>query len=489
MTKNGIPIQFIDLNSSALLIHGMSDQKTYHVLMLALICTFVVRAGAVEGESRHTQDSVISSDKLTLEFNLLGVQYLSESPADSNFQQQAEAEFQFEKQGPIVLKAYSVAGTFTLEKSSYVAVPELYAGISSANTESFVIAGRKIQNFSFVDKNENLGLYNSNFTTDFINFRQQGLTGIHAQAQSGPFGIYAGYYPLYFPNQGPQVYEENGEIRSSNRWAQRPPTRFKFGSSERKIIYSIRDYEIGEIVRNSGESASIFWGNSSDRPRVKVSYARKPVNEIPLTRETYGTTTNFQGQVKLSPVVTYGQVQSVDVNLDTNKFKTTFSFLEDRVFNKTAAVDETLQFLSPLRIYGAWVSADLSDYFKREISTEVSYSEVSGGEVKDLLSDGRDSLFTFSSQRARFKRPLSLALKTELFVVSQRVVTSKIKWTYDTAVRGTLLSGLVAYQPLEKLNVNIGFDVLGVEQNRSEDNFLQDKQANDRVYGGLEYVF
>ena len=489
MTKNGIPWLFIDSNSSPLLILGMSDQKFYRVLILAVVSSFAVRADAVESQSRYTQDGAIFEDKLNLEFNIRGVQYFSESPADSNFQQQAEVEVLFEKQGPILLKTHGVVGTFTLEKSSYIAIPELFAGISAVDTKSFVIAGRKIQNFSFLDRNENLGLYNSNFTNDFINYRQQGLTGVHAQAQSGLFGVYAGYYPWYFPSQGPQVYEQNGEIRSSNRWAQRPPSRFKFGSSEREIVYAIRAYEIDEIVRSSGEGASIFWGSSSDRPWVKVSYARKPVNEIPLTRETYGTTTNFTGQVKLSPVVTYGQIQSVDINLDANRFKTTFSYLEDRVFNQTAATDETLQFLSPLRIYGAWTSADLSDFFTRKVSAEISYSEVSGGEVKDLLSDGRDSLFTFSSHRVRFKRPFTVALKSELFVVSQRPVTTQIKWTYDDAVRGTLLSGMASYQTLAKLNLNVGFDVLGVEKNSIQDNFLQDQQANDRVYGGLEYVF
>ncbi len=468
---------------------GMSDQKLYRIFIVALVCSLVRHAGAVENQSQFIQDSANIDQKLNLEFHLRGVQYFSESPADSNFQQQAEAEAEFQKQGPLLLKAHGVAGTFSLEKSSYFAIPELYAGYSLADTKGFVILGRRVHNFSFVDRNENLGLYNSNFTNDFINFRQQGLTGIHVQAQSGLFGIYSGYYPYYFPSQGPQVYEENGAIRSSNRWAQRPPSRFKFGNSDREIIYAIRDYEIDEIVRNSGDGVSLFWGNSSERPWVKVSYARKPVNEIPLTRESYGTTTNFTGQVKLSPVVTYGQVQSVDINLDANRFKTTISYLEDRVFNQTAATDETLQFLSPLRIYGAWTSADLSDFFTRKISAEISYSEVSGGEVKDLLSDGRDSLFTFSSHRVRFKRPFTVALKSDLFVVSQRPVTTQIKWTYDDAVRGTLLSGMASYQTLAKLNLNVGFDVLGVEKNSTQDNFLQDQQANDRVYGGLEYVF
>jgi hypothetical protein len=42
------------------------------------------------------------------------------------------------------------------------------------------------------------------------------------------------------------------------------------------------------------------------------------------------------------------------------------------------------------------------------------------------------------------------------------------------------------------MSVNLGFDFLGVENELSGDtanNFLSKNQANDRVYGGLQYVF
>lgn len=480
----------------------MSDQNApASFLTVCVTCIFLFATGvsAVEIQSRFNQNKSRLSEKLKLNVNLNGVQYFSETTADSNFQQQVEAEARFEQSGRILVKADGLVGTYNLDRSSYIAVPELFLGLSLAESNSpnnSLVAGRKIQAFSALDRNENLGFFNGYFTNDFINFREQGLTGIHAEGRTatriGPLGLYVGFLPLYFPHQGPQVYEQNGEIKTSNRWAQKPPSRFRFGSSEREIVYAIRSYEIEKIIKNSGEAASLFWGGSPERPWVRMSYARKPVNDIPLTRETYGTTSNFTGQVKLSPVVTYEQVQSLDLSYDVSQFKATLSYLEDRVFNQTAALDETLQFLTPVRVFGAWFAADLSNYFARSTTAEVSYSEITGGQIKDLLTDGRDSLFTFSSQRTRFRKPVSFKLTTDLFQLQKRIVKTQVKWTYDSAYRGTLLSGAASYQPVTKikaLNLNIGFDLLGVEQEVSEDNFLQSKQANDRVYGGLQYVF
>ena len=84
---------------------------------------------------------------------------------------------------------------------------------------------------------------------------------------------------------------------------------------------------------------------------------------------------------------------------------------------------------------------------------------------------------------------MSLKLNSELFFINTIPVMSSMKWTYDSVYKGTLFTGIVSYQTLAKVKLNLGFDLLGVEEEKKETNFLQDNQANDRIYGGLEYVF
>lgn len=429
--------------------------------------------------------------KINLDVSLLGIQYLSVSPADTAFQQKAQVELGYHNTiQSFDLAVSALAGSFSLPRSSYVALPEAYIGVSSENHKNYFALGRKIQNFSFMDRQLNLGLYDPYFSNDFIEYKEQGLVGVHTGLQTSIFGLTAGYYPYYLPNQGPQVYAESGEIRTSNRWAQKPPDQLQFGSQNRAIVYAIRDYDLKDIVSNSGYALSTFLGHSDDRPWIKASYSRKPISEIPLSRDTYGTAVNFSGQVKLSPVVTYSQTKSLDLNLDNSLFKTTFSYLEDQPENTVAVDKETLQILEPLKIYGAWFSVDLSNWLGRAVISEVSYSEIYGGKISDLLADGRPSLFTFSTQRTLFKKPLSFKVQTKLFSILNRPLVTSVKWTYDEFYKGSLLSGLVKYQALTKMNLNMGFDLLGVEDETANgDHFLKSNQANSRVYGGLDYAF
>ena len=442
---------------------------------------------------QNTSVEKINTDtpNLNLDVSLLGIDYLSTSEADSAFQQKAQVDLGYKNSIQFFDLGFSaLAGSFSLPHSSFFALPEAFLVISSNKHKNFLALGRKIQNFSFLDQQLNTGLYNPYFSNDFINYKTQGLVGVHTGLQNSIFGINAGYYPYYLPNQGPQVYAENGEIRTSNRWAQRPPARFQFGSQNKEIVYAIRDYDLKDIVNHSGYAVSTFLGFSDERPWMNASYSRKPISEIPLSRDTYGTAVNFSGQVKLSPVVTYSQTKSLDLNLDKSFFKSTLSYLEDQPENTVAVENETLQILEPLKIYGAWFSVDLSNWLGRSLISEVSYSEIYGGSIKDLLADGRPSLFTFSSQRTLFKKPLSFKIQTELFSIRNKPVVTSVKWTYDEFYKGSLLSGLVKYQALTKMNLNMGFDFLGVEDETANgDHFLKSNQANSRVYGGLDYAF
>ncbi len=496
MKKTAKLRQIIDSIYASLFIWAMPQVSlgiSKSLVMLSALLLVSTFAWASQNQNRFQRLESTVDKNFSLNAQLSGVQYFSESAEDSNFQQQAEVQALYEKQGTLLVKAQGLVGTFSLSKSSYFAAPEFFVGLSSENAaadeKSQVVFGRKIKNFSFLDQQQNLGLFNSYFTNDMIRYQQQGLVGVHTELQFKKIGFYAGYYPIYLPNQGPQVYEEDGEIRSSNRWSQKPPSQFRFGNLDREIVYAIRDYDIDDIIQNGGEGLSLYFGESSQRPWIQASYARKPVNQIPLTRDTYGTASNFIGQVNLSPVVTYSQAQAVDLNFDIANIKSTISYLEDRVFNKVAAEGETLQFLKPLKMYGIWVAVDFSEFFRRKMEIEVSYAELNDGEIQDLLADGRTSIFTYTGQRSLFKKPVSVKLNSELLFIESRPLSTAFKWTYDEFYNGSLFSGSISYQTLARLNLNFGFDLLGVEEETKEAHFLQDKQANDRVYGGLEYVF
>ncbi len=439
----------------------------------------------------NTIEAKDESFKPHLQFELKALSYMSESRYDHSNQQQGEMQLGYGKKGFLFSEGQAIVGTFSEAKSSYFAVPQLYLGLGDSK-KNFGAVGRLKRNYNFLDSYYNLGLYNSYFSNDYINYEEQGLTGLHLQVFDGFFGAFVGLHPYFFPNQGPQVHEENGSLSSSNRWSQRPPPQFEFGDQNRRIEYAIRDYKLKEIIENPGGVASVFIGSNSDRPVLQLSYANHPVNEIPLTRDTYGSATDFVGHVNLSPVVTYHEVQSADVNLDFSNIKTTLSYAEDKVRNKVAAESETLQSLSPMKIYGAYAAIDLSSWLKRGFVFSLAAAEFKGGEITDLTSEGKESIFTFSSYRNQFRSPTTVGFSTELFFVNRKPFQTQVRWTYDRVLKGSLASLLFSFEPANHVVFQLGADLIGVEQSISEDatsNFLDRNQANDRVYGGLQYAF
>jgi hypothetical protein len=190
--------------------------------------------------------------------------------------------------------------------------------------------------------------------------------------------------------------------------------------------------------------------------------------------------------------VTYHEVKSADVNFDFKNIQTSFSYIEDRVQNKTAAENETLQNLKPLQVYGVYVAADLSPWVHRQLILSLAAAEMKGGDISDIDNQGKESILTFSTRRTQFKSPVTVGVASELVFVRSKPITSQVRWTYDRTFKGSLLSAQFGYEVLARMNLQLGADIVGVEQQLPEDassNFLQENQANDRVYGGLTYVF
>jgi hypothetical protein len=445
-------------------------------------------------QTLNSAESVYKNSRVVppqLKFDLRAVEYLSDSPFDQSKQQKAQVELNLKSEGFLFSNINILAGTFSLPKSFYIAAPEVYVGFGSKNKSYFAV-GRFISDSSFIDQYYNIGLFNSYFTNDFIEYKEQGLTGLHLQIFNQYYGARVSWTPYFFPNQGPQVHEENGHLISSNRWAQRPPPQFQFADQSHEIIYAIRDYKLNEIIENQGQLISLFFGAHPAKPLLQLSYANQPLNEIPLTRDTYGTAQDFIGHVNLSPVVTYHEVRSADLNLEYKNLTTHFSYEEDLVRNKTALENETLQFLAPLKIYGFYSSLSFESFLNRPWQISLAAAELTGGEIKDFTADGKESVFVFSSQRTQFKSPLTLGLSTEVLTLFSKPLLTNIRWTYDRSYKGTLLSTQFDYQTMAQLNLNLGFDFIGVEQSLPTGvpgHYLEQNQANDRVYGGLQYAF
>lgn len=417
--------------------------------------------------------------------------YSSYSSADGGATQQVEVNFQAQKKGTFFSNTDITIGTFSTPQSVYYAVPEAYIGYGDKYAS--VTAGRKIENLSFADSFYNMGLMQPYFSNDTIYFKPEGLVSLAGHAYNGSLGLNVGFNPAFIPNQGPQATARDGQIVSSNRWAQTAPEKFRFADQNREIFYAIKDYSLTDIAAHTGFYVNAYVGAQQERPVLSATYANKPVNELALSRETFADISTFQGNVLLNPVVLNHQVYSVDLNMDSGPLKTTLSYLADEPQNQNAPDSETIQTLSPITMSSFYAGYNLSNLVNRSLEVYAAYALINGGQIKDIDSNGQASSFSFSSARSRFKNPVRVGMKGDMFYIGGRAVKGDANFTYDQEYRGSLLSAQIQYSPNDQLRLSIGADLIGVENestsSTTQTNYLDQNKANDRITAGVGYAF
>lgn len=434
-----------------------------------------------------------NSEELTATFGVgvKAISYAESSSVDSNSQQQMQAEFNMKKQGSFFTETNIIVGTFSHPNSFYYAFPQAYVGFGSVNSN--VTIGRKLENLSFADTFFNFGLLQSHFTNDNVEFNEGGLTGVSGHLSSGSIGIIGSFNPIFIPNQGPQITAEDGKIVSTNRWAPQPPSQFKFGDQYKNINYAINDYKITDIISHGGYMVNAYaGGDNPKRPILVASYGKKPINEIAFSRDTFSNIANFEGYVYLTPTVVRHEVQAVDLNMDYKNFKSTLSYIGDQPENVKAKNAEFMQELSPLTIVSLYAAIDLSQQFGKKFEAYAATASINGGEVKDVDAQGQESIFTVTTVRTQFKKPIKVGLNSEMFFIYNRALEADLSMTYDYELKGSLLSAKFKYEAVKNLNVTIGADIVGVEKElpaNEQGNFLDQNKANDRFFGGIKYVF
>jgi hypothetical protein len=388
-----------------------------------------------------------------LKFDLAAISYSSSSPVDDGILQQFQVELDYKRKGDFSAGANFILGSFSTPQSLYYALPEGY--ISYGDKFTSFNFGRKIENLSQADTNFNLGLMQGFTTNDFINFNQNGLVTLSAHYNTASnVGFYVGYSPMFIPNQGPSVK--------------------------------------ADIVFNSGLIANFYVGEKRERPIFMATYAQKPINELALMRDTFADISTVQGNVFLTPVVLNHEVYSADLNLDSGILKTTFSYITDQPVNKKAPDPETIQTLSAVSVTALYAGLDLTEMLNRKLEIYVMAADISGGEIRDLNSQGQSGSFSFATARTQFKKPIRSGFKGEIATIYNRALKADLNLTYDQQLKGSLLSTKINYAASNNLSFNLAADIIGVENENvdgTQSNYLEQNQGNDRVSAGVGYAF
>ena len=105
-----------------------------------------------------------------------------------------------------------------------------------------------------------------------------------------------------------------------------------------------------------------------------------------------------------------------------------------------------------------------------------------------------ESLFTFSKHRTILKKPITFKIESETLFIKSKPILADFSYTYDLFFKGAILSTKLSYELLDHLNLSLQADILGTDfdETTSEDlqtSFIANNKSNDRISGGIQYVF
>ncbi|MNJ94665.1 hypothetical protein D3C87_123670 [compost metagenome] len=397
----------------------------------------------------------------------------------------------FKEAGWLEMAADVSGGTFFSRGQSHFVVHEAF--LASRGKDFKVFAGRKKKDWSEMDSRWQMGLWQPNFSIDALRPEAQSLAGVFADYNTEQTEILAFATPIYIPAMGPEIREEDGGLVSNSRWYRAPSRDYDFGNRVNTITYSLSVPDTLKLVNNGGAALMGRMGSKERGLWVVASAGYLPVNELLLKRKVEKQAASDEMIAVVAPTVTHHIIASVDVGYTVGNVKTSVSYMEDRPDEKRPdahEVDWAIQKLEPIKAYSVATDFTLMNVFSRDLFFQLSYLKVNGAGIQDINANGQDSDFTLFNQRLKFTDAVSFRVEGQLMSIMRRPLVTRFKYLYDYDQQGSLLNTEFLFYPTQKWAFLMGADVLGVQDDSYQpSSFLNQYRANDRVYGGMTYVF
>jgi hypothetical protein len=390
-------------------------------------------------------------------------------------------------------------GAFESSEENYYGVPELYAGTNTTPVK--VAVGRKKRKWSELDEYFHLGIWQPELRWDYLNPIQQGLTGAFLgfdTSRKAGFTLFMSAVNL--PDQGPQYKLENGQFNSANRWFQQPsgalglfqgtnyagdaPLYFEIDRpSNEKLFFNP---SLGLAFDYKGDSG--FW--------TRAAYAYKPRNQIHLAIEC----TNCANLGSPVPLEVTAVIHPKIINHHVATLEAGLNRVDDRVWiSLTGETPDRSDFPD------AYEEAPLDDvliaglayqhYAGNWLAGRPSWLQYSYLRVFEVGSKSRSGALKEDQVQSSLDRyPLKNLAAFDWKVRILQMAESRLNWNnrywYSIPEQGGWLSSHLEYQ-VSALTWLIGADVLGsqVKPGSEQAGLFTRYRANDRVFGGISYVF
>ena len=400
-----------------------------------------------------------------------------------------------------------LAGRYVDLNYSFFAVQDLNTGVNFGNTVDSKVkisVGRKQEFWSEADRNWQLGLWQPKFNIDPLRPVDQGLTGLFLQADNGEWQFLSYASPIFIPTQNPDISEKNGNLVSSSRWTQSPSGSGEVLNKDTRFVYSLSVPEVSKLINNPGAGMRLRYGGVEPGFWSSVNFARKPINSL-FIKYDYNLliqSAGSQADIAVSPVVVYHRLYGADAGWKMGETALSASYLQDEpeadspqnninADTGEPTTDWIQQKPGALRIYTlhAATNSQIPGVID-PVRFDLDYLKAIEDQTNDIDANGniRGALLPY---RLYFTNAASFKTTVTSRVYHRKIATS-FQYLRDFEQSGSLWTLLSQYYVSRHVAVHAGVDILGSDDssaNNTDQHFLNQFRANDRVYGGLTYVF
>ncbi|MEI7972983.1 MAG: hypothetical protein WCH11_01300 [Bdellovibrio sp.] len=351
--------------------------------------------------------------------------------------------------------------------------------------------GRHIRNWSWLDREWELGLWEPKFALDSLRPVRQGLTGIFYERSSSQQSFLLFVTPVFIPTMGPEIREKNQGLVAESRWYRAPSSSLNLFGKEIRVLYSLDEVNIANLVTNPG--AGFRWSvQPHENWELAVNYAQKPINQLSVRYRRDLITRapdNPDGQAVVGPALSLHELGGSDFFWHTGAWKVYASYLEDRPKKQRAPGDQSSgriewiqQQPGEMKIWGAgvvWQNVD------RQLRVSYLNAQEELSEDVDSMGVVRGAIFPHRLQYTR-------ALRVSWSEQWNSRFSHQFSWLREEDQKGDIVMTLIRYQNPRPWIWSLGFDVLSLDDSsssNSDDRFINQFRLNDRIFGGISYVF
>ncbi|MGK5083182.1 hypothetical protein WDW37_07730 [Bdellovibrionota bacterium FG-1] len=377
----------------------------------------------------------------------------------------------------------------SLKPSPYLELPELYFGTSKELFPLNLQLGRKLEHFSHLDEEWQLGLWQPRFRWDYLHPETVGLTGAFLNLDTPYFRVVVSGSPFFIPERGVPIETKQGVFASNSRWFIPPPATIPIFGQDTPVRYSLVMPELGDLVAHPGASIMARVGAESG-PWGLVGYAYKPVNQLLLAADGVLQLSDRQPiyvDAQIYPRVVYHHLTSAEAGYSGERMNTWFSVLGERPEMDTTPAQWTTQQIVPSLAMSAAFDLRIMGSIESPTSIGLSYLRQWGGNAGDEGPEATGGSASSFEARYPYQSAVSLGLKSRLF--SSFSGSSRV--LYDFGHEGTVWSTELRYRPHQNWMLGAGADLLAAPSGEDLDgsDLLSRYRANDRVHAGVTYVF